>query len=87
MTKRELIAMQHVNKAAKGDLRAIDLLIKAFGTGEPQHADSLSPILQAMRSIHAKHEAHRLRSGPPVERPGSAGNAKSDEMDSVDDKS
>ncbi len=87
MTIREAIAKQYASKAANGDLRAIALLIKAFGEGKPPHADSLSPILQAMRSMHAKHEAPRSKSGLPVDQSDSAADSESDGQDSDDDQS
>lgn len=57
MTKREAIAKQQTNMAVKGDLKAMALLLKALKPRESEQAEELSPILQAMRAIHAKHEA------------------------------
>jgi len=87
MTMCEAIARQYANKAAKGDLRAIALLIKAFGTRKPQHADGLSPILQALRSIHAAHEALRLKNSLPAGQSDSVAKAEGDDRESDDGQS
>ncbi|MGH9615100.1 MAG: DUF5681 domain-containing protein [Acidobacteriaceae bacterium] len=56
ITKRDAIVKQQTNKAIQGDAKATALVMK---TAEPRaltQPDNLSPVLQAMRDIHAKHE-------------------------------
>ena len=84
ITKRQAIAKQHINKAVNGDLKAIALIMRAGNSKESEQSDNLSPVLQAMRSIHAKHEALRLNDGQPLEKPDSARDTNN-EGDSDDD--
>lgn len=56
ITKRDAIAKQQTNKAIQGDPKATALVMKAAEPRAAAHTDNLSPVLQAMRDIHAKHE-------------------------------
>lgn len=85
MTKRQAIAKQHTNKAAKGDLKAIALIIRAVNPKESEQSDNLAPMLHALRSIHAKHEALRLNAGQPREEFDSAADKANIDRDSDDD--
>lgn len=55
ITKLDAIAKQQTNKAVNGDLKAAALLMKAIGPRESDLKDNLSPLVHAMRAIHAKH--------------------------------
>lgn len=57
ITKLDAIAKQQTNKAVNGDLKAAALLMKAIGPRESD-PDNLSPLVHAMRAIHAKHLAN-----------------------------
>jgi hypothetical protein len=57
ITKRQAIAKQHTNKAVNGDLKAIALIIRAVNPKDSEQSDNLSPVLHALRAIHAKYEA------------------------------
>jgi len=56
ITKLDAIAKQQTNKAVTGDVKATALLMRAIEPREFDQADNLSPVLQSMRAIHAKHE-------------------------------
>jgi len=56
ITKLRAIAMQQTNKAIKGDSKAAAWLMKAVEPRQSDPIDNLSPVLAAMRAIHAKHE-------------------------------
>jgi hypothetical protein len=64
----ELIVSRQVHKAATGDHRATSFLCKRTERRELAGAEGLSPILDAMRALNAKHEAGDA-SRPLVERP------------------
>jgi hypothetical protein len=57
ITKRQAIVKQQTNKALTGDSKAATLVMKAVEPLQFDPTDSLSPVLHAMRAIHAKHEA------------------------------
>lgn len=56
ITKRDAIVKQQTNKAVQGDPKAAALVIKAIEQREVDRTDNLSPVLHAMRAIHAQHE-------------------------------
>lgn len=56
ITKLDAIAKQITNKAVTGDHKATSLLIKAGEPREVDQTDGLSPVLHALRAIHADHE-------------------------------
>lgn len=58
ITKLDAIAKQQTNKAVNGDLKAAALLMKAIEPRESDPKDNLSPLVDAMRAIHAKHLAN-----------------------------
>jgi hypothetical protein len=57
VSKSQAIAIRHVNKAVTGDVKALALIIKAVNPSDSEQGDALSPVLDALRTIHAKHEA------------------------------
>jgi hypothetical protein len=57
VTKLDAIAKQQTNKAASGDLKATALLLGILEKRESEGRETLPPMLQALRAIHAKHEA------------------------------
>lgn len=57
ITKLQAIVKQQTSKALGGDLKAIALVMNAVAPRESEQNDNLSPILQAMRAIHADHES------------------------------
>ena len=56
ITKLQAIAKQQTNKAVNGDPKATALVMRAVEPREFEQMDNLSPVLHAMRAIHAKHE-------------------------------
>lgn len=56
ITKLDAIVKQQTNKAIQGDHKAASLVIKALEPRESDQTDNLSPVLQALRAIHAKHD-------------------------------
>ena len=56
MTKLEAIVKQQTNKALQGDYKAAALLMKIVQLGQLKPMNNLSPVLDAMQAIHAKHE-------------------------------
>jgi hypothetical protein len=56
MTKRDAIVKQQTNKAIQGDPKATALVMKAAEPRMLAQPDNLSPVLQAMLNIHARHE-------------------------------
>ena len=48
---------QQTNKAASGDLKATALLLGVLEKRQSEGLETLPPMLQALRAIHAKHEA------------------------------
>lgn len=56
VTKLQAIVKQQTNKAINGDSKAAALVMKAVEPRQFDPMDNLSPVLQEMRAIHAKHE-------------------------------
>jgi Family of unknown function (DUF5681) len=56
ITKLHAIVKQQTNKAITGDSKAAVLVMKAVEPRQADPIDNLSPVLAAMRAIHAKHE-------------------------------
>ena len=56
ITKYQAIVKQQTNKAVTGDLKAAVFVTGAVEPREVDQTDNLSPVLQAMRAIHANHE-------------------------------
>lgn len=56
LTKLDAIVKQQTNKALQGDPKATALVMKAVEPRQFDPGDTLSPVVQAMRAIHAKHE-------------------------------
>jgi hypothetical protein len=82
ITKTEAIAKQHTNKAAGGDPKSTALIMGLLAQKEPEQNDNLAPIVQALRSIHARHEADRSTTEEVNDDSGSsAGTAKTDRDD------
>jgi Family of unknown function (DUF5681) len=61
MTKLQAIVKQQTNRAVSGDHKATSLVMRAVEPREFQQEDNLSPVLQEMRAIHAKHELVKQR--------------------------
>ena len=57
ITKLHAIVKQQTNKAVNGDPKATAFLLSAIERRETDPLDTLSPVLQAMRAIHGKHES------------------------------
>ena len=57
ITKLDAIVKQQTNKAASGDLKATALLLGVLEKRQSEGLETLPPMLQALRAIHAKHEA------------------------------
>jgi RNA polymerase-interacting CarD/CdnL/TRCF family regulator len=57
ITKLDAIVKQQTNKAASGDVKATALLLGILEKRESEGLATLPPMLQALRAIHAKHEA------------------------------
>ena len=66
ITKLQAIAKQQTNKAATGDIKATTVVMRAIEPRESDQRDTLSPVLQAMRAIHAKHEMANQKNAPTV---------------------
>ncbi len=56
ITKYQAIAKQQTNRAVNGDHKATALIMRVLEPRESEQRDSLSPVLDAMRAINAKHE-------------------------------
>jgi hypothetical protein len=80
ITKLDAIAKQQTNKAVNGDLKAAALLMKAIEPRESDTKDNLSPMLHAMRAIHAKHEVANRNGSSDV-----AGTLENDHKNSSND--
>jgi hypothetical protein len=57
ISKLDAIVKQQTNKAASGDLKATALLLGVLAKRQSEGLETLPPMLQALRAIHAKHEA------------------------------
>ena len=57
ITKGDAITKQLFNKAINGDLKAAAFLVSVLERGDSQGTDTLSPMLQELRALNAKHEA------------------------------
>lgn len=55
--KIEAMVKQQMSKALSGDLKAVALVMGVLERRSQNSDDTLSPLLSAMRAIHAKHEA------------------------------
>lgn len=82
ITKLQAIAKQQTNKAVNGDLKATALLLKAIEPRESEQIDNPSPLLHAMRAIHAKHEAADQNAARIIAVSDLAGNSEDDDNDS-----
>ncbi len=78
ITKLQAIAKQQTNKAANGDYKATILVMKAVELRQFDPTDNLSPVLYAMRAIHAKHEVVNRRGTRVTDASELIGNAASD---------
>ncbi len=56
ITKLQAIAKQQTIKAVNGDPKATALVMRAVEPREVDQPDNLSPVLHAMRALHARHE-------------------------------
>lgn len=63
ITKLDAIVKQQTNKAVTGDVKATALLLSLIEKRESDATDAISPMLQAMRAIHAKHETAKPSDG------------------------
>jgi hypothetical protein len=75
LTKLQAIAKRHINKALSGDTKATILIINALTSKKIEANENLSPILDALRGIHAKHEATQPKSDQARGKPGLASSA------------
>jgi hypothetical protein len=67
ITKLQAIVKQHTNKALKGDSKATALIMSVLLSKTPEANSNLSPIVDALRTIHAKHESQLLKPNQPIE--------------------
>jgi hypothetical protein len=82
ITKLQAIAKQQTNKALNGDLKATALLMRAIEPRESEQIDNPSPLLHAMRAIHAKHEAADQKATRITAVSDLPGNSEDDDNDS-----
>ena len=68
----DLLAKHTINEAGRGNWKALALLIKVVGEGGSQRNESLPPIVEALRGLHAKHETIQSNSDPTRDDSGSA---------------
>jgi hypothetical protein len=85
ISKLEAIVKQHINKAVNGDLKAIALIMRALEPKESEQSNNLSPVLQALRAIHAKHEAVIFDENRAIEDSGSAADTEDTQRDEHND--
>ncbi|MGB0125749.1 MAG: DUF5681 domain-containing protein, partial [Silvibacterium sp.] len=78
ITKFQAIAKQQTNKAVHGDLKATALVMRAVEPREFEQRDNLSPVLQEMRAIHAKHEVANQNGTRAIVASDLAGNLAND---------
>jgi hypothetical protein len=57
ITISEAMTKAQIQKALKGDHKSFALLAKGLESRESSQKENLPPILEALRNIHAKHEA------------------------------
>ena len=57
MTMIDLIAKQYAVKAVNGDTKAARLIMDLMRESGSEQSDHLSPIVDALRKLHAIHEA------------------------------
>lgn len=78
ITKLQAIAKQQTNKAVNGDLKATALVMRAVEPREFEQMDNLSPLLHAMRALHAKHEVGNQNGTRAIAASDLAGNLAND---------
>ena len=57
ISKLEAILKQHINNAAKGDLKAAALVLSLLKAQQPDASDNLGALLQVFRAKHARDVA------------------------------
>ena len=86
MAMIELIAKQYTAKAANGDTKAARLIMDLMRGSGSEQSDNLSPIVNALRSIHAMHEAVHSDSDLVREESDSDATSANDQNDGCDDE-
>jgi Family of unknown function (DUF5681) len=73
MTKRQIVAMQFVNKAASGDTRSIELLLRRTEKARSDQENSVEALVQEFRERSRLLEiAKSVQEKPVVSSPSSA---------------